>query len=188
VGFRPQCPPRRRGCALQLHSAADLRAAASAADLRRYIYIIILYVNIYIYIYIQFAARRAATVPFSTGLLASKLQVFFLSGTVRCVHFTSILESLRVILVALGSILVAFGAPGQGSGPLRGVLGAGVQFGAISGKKYYILLESLLAAKISKVAKKHKNTVSRKQSRKSVGPEPPRNGNKLSLYTNNHMF
>ena len=42
---------------------------------------------------IQFAARRAATVPFPIGLLALKLQVFILSGTVRCVHFTFILES-----------------------------------------------------------------------------------------------
>jgi len=47
---------------------------------------------LYLMEYIQFAARRAATVPFSTLFLVLKLQVFFLSGTVCCVHFTSILE------------------------------------------------------------------------------------------------
>ena len=65
---------------------------------------------------------------FSSGLVASKLQALFLSGTVRCVHFTSILESLGIILVSLGFILVAFGASGHGCGLLWELLGAGVRF------------------------------------------------------------
>jgi len=82
-----------------------------ATDLRytyRHIYIYIYThtwtynIYIYIYIYIQFAARRAATVPFSAGLVASKLQVFLLSGTVRCVHFTSILELQGTHVCACG--------------------------------------------------------------------------------------
>jgi len=51
---------------------------------------------------IQLAVRQAATVPFSVGLLASKLQVFFLSGTVLCVHFTSIVGPLRCHFGVLG--------------------------------------------------------------------------------------
>ena len=50
------------------------------------------------------------------------------------------------------------------------------------------MLESLLAPKILKVPQKHKNTASRKQSRKSVVPEPPQDGKKLILYTNYYMF
>ena len=77
---------------------------------------------------IQFAARQAATVPLPKGFLASKLQVFWvvLSGTVRRIPFTSISGSLGVILVTLGSILVALGAPVQGSGLLWKLFGNGV--------------------------------------------------------------
>jgi len=68
------------------------------------------------------------------------------------------------------------------------LLGDGVHFWGVRDKKSSHILESLLAPKISKVAKNHKKTVSRKQSRKSVVPEPPRNGKKLILYTNYNMF
>ena len=82
-----------------------------------------LYVYIYIYISpsyadksegIQLAARQAATVPFPTGLLDPKLQVFFLSGTVRCVHFTSILESPGIPFGALGLHFGGFWSFGAG--------------------------------------------------------------------------
>ena len=50
------------------------------------------------------------------------------------------------------------------------------------------LLESLLAPQISKVVKKHKKTVSRKQSRKSEVPEHLKSGKMSILYSNYHMF
>jgi len=71
----------------------------------------------------------------STGIAGSKLQVFFLSGTVRRVPFTSILGSLGVILVTVGSILAAFKAPGQASGPLWGIFGDGVRFPGLPATK-----------------------------------------------------
>ena len=82
---------------------------------------LVMFMDTWAYVHIQLAARQAATVPFPPRLVAPKLGVFFLSGTVRCVHFTSILESL-------GSILVAFGTPGQGSGFLWALFGDGSIF------------------------------------------------------------
>ena len=66
--------------------------------------------------------------PFSTGLVAPELEVFFLSGTVRCVHFTSILESPASRFGVLGLHFSGFWSLGQGCGLLWELLGAGVRF------------------------------------------------------------
>jgi len=106
--------------------------------------------------FIQFAVRRAATVPFTTGLLASKLQVFFLSGTVRCVHFTSMLGSLGGHFGFLGLHCGGFCSSGAGLWTPLGAFWRWVHFGGVHAKKYPHILESLLAPKISKVANKLK--------------------------------
>jgi len=85
-------------------------------------------------------------------------------------------------------MLVAVGAPGQDSALLSGLFGDGVHFGGVHVKKCPHVLESLLVPEISKAAKRHKNTDSRKQSRKSVVPEQSRNGNMSILYSNYNIF
>ena len=83
--------------------------------------------SMHVYTSIQFAARRAATVPFTTGLSGFETSVFvFLSATVRCVRVTSILWSLGDHLGVLGLHFGCFGARGQGPGLLWGHFGDGV--------------------------------------------------------------
>ena len=120
---------------------------ASVADFRGVRDFAVFY-SLYIYIYIQFAARRAATVPFSTGLVASKLEVFFLSGTVRCVHFTSILESPASRFGVLGLHFGGFWTFGAGLWTPLGAFGRWGQILTRFREKCYILLGSLLAPKI----------------------------------------
>ena len=99
--------------------------------------------------------------PFTTGLFASKLQVFFLGGAVHCVHFTS----------SLGSPRSHFGIPGLHFGGFWSS-GAELRFWVlgsileVSGSEKGALVGSLFAPKISKVA----NKSIQKAVKKKCGP------------------
>ena len=73
-----------------------------------------MFMDTWAYVHIQLAARQAATVPFPPRLVAPKLGVFFLSGTVRCVHFTSIVGSPGSYFGVLGLHLGGFWSSGAG--------------------------------------------------------------------------
>ena len=154
---------------------------------------------------IQFAARRAATVPAviwkDKTLGLSLVFQYFSTIVALSVRYLKQQNSRPISMtfgyqnrdfgVALGDILGPLGTLLSSGGRLWAPLGAFWDMGPILThfrEKCSPILEAILAHKISKVSTNLKKWVSRKQCRKSVLPELARNGKKWILYCNYHMF
>jgi len=113
-----------------------------------------------------------------------------MSGALRSFYlrFGTLGEQVCVLELHFGGFWASFGDPGPGSGPLLGLLGERVEFWADPGRNTPTFWSPFWHPKYRKSQQKHKNTVFRKQSGKSVVPEHPPNGNMLILYSNYHMF
>ena len=109
------------------------------------------------------------------------------ASTHRCDVETSILRSLDLHFGTLWGPLASCGSSWASLGPPWELSGDKVDFRGIFPSEYSSILETFLAPESSKVVKKLKKTVSRKQCRKSVIPELARNGKKWILYCNYHM-
>ena len=114
--------------------------------------------------------------------------LFLGAGTDRCDVKTSISRSLGLHLGVLGE---HFGIIWQLLGLSWGPLGAFWRRGRILTHfppKVEVIWGTLLAPKISKVAKKLKETVPQKQCGKNAFPEFSRNGQKWDPYCKYNMF
>ena len=161
------------------HSRQRFKSSSCKLPSQRFWAFRSLHVQVYIYIYIYISNSLRDELPPCLSLQASRFQVCFVSGAVRCVHFTSILESLGCHFGGLGLYFSNFGSSGAGLWTPLGALGRWGQILKRFREKSYHHLDVILAPQISQVVNKHEKTVSGQQSRKSAITEHLRNSEML---------